>query len=415
MFRVQKVSAIFVLAVLMISGLIPTQAQVAASDLRVYVMSLDANTRIDEQALDLLWDAAPVAPDNLQLVDDGLYLVGIERDIIPADADYLDPSYSEPSGYIVQQAAERLASQGYEQIFAGGYMFPSFQTKRVYRGIIRWVWFEQTSIALYEGHDIEFGVETPQELPSTDRLIPPLLRSNEHERELQLVVDEGSFKLLRKVFVITAAQVDTLDFSLDAYNTDHDPIYGLLSEVADEEKAAPELMFGVTVGSSFEQIIDFNYAESISASWMRCITMDNAPDFVTLVYDFDGWRNELVKVSATIIAADEVPTGEYFFRIVHDCAYVSDEIVHPFKRERIAVARVSRCTVQATGVNLRNGPGTNFERVGWLTRGDTGFVDGQTIGTDALVWWHLIQGVWVRSDVVTPSGQCEDMPEINAE
>lgn len=415
MFNLQKARVVFVLTILLSSGLIPTLAQDTASAPRIYVLKVDADIPTDEQVVDLLWDAAPVAPDNLNLAGDGRFLVGIERQITPADADYLDRSYSEPSGYIVQQAAERYALQPYDQVFVDGYMFPAYQTKLVYRGVIRWVWFEQIGIALAEGRDIEFGVEAPQELPSIDRLIPPLLRANERERELQLVVEDGSFTLLRRVFVITAAEADSLDFNLDDFNTGHDPIYGLLPEVADEEKQTPELFFEATAETSFEQRINFNYSESVTASWMRCMTVDNSPDFVTLVYHFDGWHNDLIKLSVTITAADDVPAGDYFFRILHDCAYVSDNVVHPFRQERIAVVRVSSCTAQATGVNLRAGPGTNFERVGTLAAGDTAFIDGQTVGADGFVWWHLIQDVWVRSDVVTTSGRCDEMPELSVE
>lgn len=415
MFTLQKALAVFVLTVLLSSGLIPTRAQDAASAPRIVVLKLDADVPTDEQVVDLLWDAAPVASDDLNLASDGRYLVGIERQITPADAEFLDRSYSDPSGYLVEQAAERYALQPYEQVFVDGYMFPAYQTKLVYRGIIRWVWFEQISIALSEGRDIEFGVEAPQEFPSIDRLIPPLLRANEHERELQLVVEDGSFKLLRRVFVITAAQADSLDFSLDDFNTGHDPIYGLLPEVAEDERDTPELFFEVTVETPLEQRIDFNHTESVSASWMRCMTMDNSPAFVTPVYQFDGWNNDLIRLSVTVTAADDVPAGDYFFRILHDCAYVSDEVLHPFRQERIAAVRVSRCTAQANGVNLRAGPGTNFERVGSFARGDTGFIDGQTVGADGFVWWHLIQDVWVRSDVVTTSGRCEDMPELSDE
>jgi hypothetical protein len=414
-FKLQKALVVFVLTAVLFSGLIPTQAQDAASAPRIYVLELDADIPTDEQVVDLLWDAAPVGPDDLNLTGDGRYLVGIERQITPADADYLDRSYSEPSGYIVEQAAERYATQAYEQVFVDGYMFPAYQTKLVHRGVIRWVWFEQISIALSEGRDIEFGVEAPQEFPSVDRLIPPLLRANEHERELQLVVEDGSFNLLRRVFVITAAEADSLHFTLDDFNTDHNPVYGLLPEIADDEKETPELFFEVTVETPFEQRIDFNHTESATANWMRCTTTDNAPDFVTPVYQFDGWRNDLIRITVTITADDEVPAGDYFFRILHDCAYVSDKVVNPFRQERIAVVRVSSCTARATGVNLRAGPGTNFERVGSLTTGDTGFIDGQTVGVDGLVWWHLIQGVWVRSDVVTTSGRCEDVPALSVE
>lgn len=54
-----------------------------------------------------------------------------------------------------------------------------------------------------------------------------------------------------------------------------------------------------------------------------------------------------------------------------------------------------------SNVNLRTGPGTNYDirRVFQAGRTISVYQEG-AIGTDGMVWWQTIDGVWVRSDVV---------------
>lgn len=66
-------------------------------------------------------------------------------------------------------------------------------------------------------------------------------------------------------------------------------------------------------------------------------------------------------------------------------------------------ARASlNCTFTATRlvVNLREGPGTGYDRVGFLQKGATLTVIDQAAGNDGYVWWKSSQG-WVRSDLGT--------------
>jgi hypothetical protein len=71
------------------------------------------------------------------------------------------------------------------------------------------------------------------------------------------------------------------------------------------------------------------------------------------------------------------------------------------------------CTVSNSGdVNQRSGPGTDFERAGTLAAGTSASVDGQATGTDGFVWWRLSEDVWVRSDVVSETGNCESVPVV---
>jgi hypothetical protein len=66
------------------------------------------------------------------------------------------------------------------------------------------------------------------------------------------------------------------------------------------------------------------------------------------------------------------------------------------------------CTVSTgTSANQRSGPGTSFAIAGTLAGGTSAAVDGQATGADGFVWWRLGEGVWVRSDVVNATGDCE--------
>ncbi len=63
-------------------------------------------------------------------------------------------------------------------------------------------------------------------------------------------------------------------------------------------------------------------------------------------------------------------------------------------------------------VNLRSGPGTNFDRAGTLEPGNTVSAVGRTNGTDGFTWWLLQTGVWIREDVAIEDGQCNALPLI---
>lgn len=72
----------------------------------------------------------------------------------------------------------------------------------------------------------------------------------------------------------------------------------------------------------------------------------------------------------------------------------------------------SACVVHArTSVNLRTEPSTTSDIAGTLGAGNGAIVDGQRIGDDGFRWYHLPHAVWVRDDVVTLSGDCEQLPD----
>lgn len=71
------------------------------------------------------------------------------------------------------------------------------------------------------------------------------------------------------------------------------------------------------------------------------------------------------------------------------------------------------CTITApSSANLRGGPGTNFDRAGSLSAGQTVTADGQTTGADGMTWYRLTDGAWVRGDVVSAPAECASVPTV---
>lgn len=76
------------------------------------------------------------------------------------------------------------------------------------------------------------------------------------------------------------------------------------------------------------------------------------------------------------------------------------------------IATTCDLTVGASGANLRQGPGTEFEVAGQVAASAVLVSDGQLTGADGYVWWRLDNGAWVRSDVVTAAPGCESLPVV---
>jgi WD40 repeat protein len=73
----------------------------------------------------------------------------------------------------------------------------------------------------------------------------------------------------------------------------------------------------------------------------------------------------------------------------------------------------SSCTITApSNANLRSGPGTNFDRAGTVSAGQTVEADGQATGADGMTWYRLTDGTWVRSDVVNASVECANVSVV---
>ncbi|MBN1287637.1 MAG: hypothetical protein JXB47_19705 [Anaerolineae bacterium] len=68
------------------------------------------------------------------------------------------------------------------------------------------------------------------------------------------------------------------------------------------------------------------------------------------------------------------------------------------------------CNITGNNVNLRAGPGTNYDSKGKLN--GTVEADGQAKGADGYTWYRLIDGTWVRQDVIDWGGGCDALPTV---
>ncbi len=75
----------------------------------------------------------------------------------------------------------------------------------------------------------------------------------------------------------------------------------------------------------------------------------------------------------------------------------------------------SLCRVTANQLtNKREGPGTEFDNAGTLGAGQMLMGEGQAIGSDNIRWWLLDDNTWIRSDMVTVSPGCDQLPPVAA-
>jgi WD40 repeat protein len=71
------------------------------------------------------------------------------------------------------------------------------------------------------------------------------------------------------------------------------------------------------------------------------------------------------------------------------------------------------CTVTALHkVSVRKGPGLNFATQGSLATEQQSEVTGRAEAANGDLWWRLANGTWVRSDLVTASYLCSDVPIV---
>lgn len=84
----------------------------------------------------------------------------------------------------------------------------------------------------------------------------------------------------------------------------------------------------------------------------------------------------------------------------------------PATTEEAQVTDPNVCTVTATGVNVRSGPGTGYDVIGSLIDGNQFIATGQNSG-----WYNGTyngQSAWVAASVVQASGNCGNLPTVAA-
>lgn len=70
------------------------------------------------------------------------------------------------------------------------------------------------------------------------------------------------------------------------------------------------------------------------------------------------------------------------------------------------------CTISGDNVNVRSGPGEDFDVVGSVNSGQNMAITGQTQTADGLTWYQVDSGGWVSADVVTTAGDCAALPMV---
>ncbi|MCB9450283.1 MAG: SH3 domain-containing protein [Anaerolineaceae bacterium] len=89
------------------------------------------------------------------------------------------------------------------------------------------------------------------------------------------------------------------------------------------------------------------------------------------------------------------------------------EMIEPLLQREINRQMACRITATTAGTNFREGPATAYFATGTLTVNQSYRVTGRTDGLDGFNWWRVGNRRWVRSDVVTTSGNCGDVAFVD--
>ncbi|MEB2289449.1 MAG: hypothetical protein OZ934_15250, partial [Anaerolineae bacterium] len=74
-------------------------------------------------------------------------------------------------------------------------------------------------------------------------------------------------------------------------------------------------------------------------------------------------------------------------------------------------AELARCEIMMpSNTRLREGPGTGYGVVGVINAGEARGAAAQCHGEDGYMWFLLEEGSWVRSDAVSYSSSCSQLP-----
>jgi hypothetical protein len=137
-------------------------------------------------------------------------------------------------------------------------------------------------------------------------------------------------------------------------------------------------------------------------------------DWLTFRFEVVGEKLAVYLDDEEIIQVDDDGYGEGLFKLFsvsEDMIYFDNIVVYDMSSDDGDGGEVA-CTISAQRVNRRSGPGTNYPTEGQLN--GSAEADGQAVGTDTYTWWRLTNDTWVRSDVVDESGDCDDLPEVEA-
>jgi hypothetical protein len=140
-------------------------------------------------------------------------------------------------------------------------------------------------------------------------------------------------------------------------------------------------------------------------------TLNNVSDAVPILQPFLDGSGE------GFVGPVQPPTADQIAAIREEIAALGyDNSVLPFAAMTPPAAASSSdaCSVTAgsQNVNIRESASISATVMGTLMAGTSTAVDGQAMGDDSMVWWHLSSGGYVRSDAVSADDTCSALPTM---
>ncbi len=148
-------------------------------------------------------------------------------------------------------------------------------------------------------------------------------------------------------------------------------------------------------------------------------TLQNVSDAVPVLQPFlDGKPKD--DSLGKFVGPVKPPTADDIAKVRAEIATLKyDNTVKPYAA--IAAAMTPAATADASGacmvmaskdVNIRSDASTDSTSMGSLGAGKSMAVDGMKMGADGKVWYRVSGGGFVRSDVVTTTGDCTALPSV---
>lgn len=150
-------------------------------------------------------------------------------------------------------------------------------------------------------------------------------------------------------------------------------------------------------------------------------TLENVSDAVPVLQPFlDGKPAD--DSLGKFVGPVKPPTADDVAKIRAEVAALKyDESVKPYAAIAASMTPAATNEASSTGacmvmasssVNIRSDASTDSSSMGSLGAGKSMAVDGMKMGADGKTWYRLSGGGFVRSDVVTTSGDCSALPSV---
>lgn len=264
-----------------------------------------------------LWKGQPLPWSAVRSMAGKDLLVGVERDAIAEDNAVTDFSFTDPKGLILQDPVlKRTFSTKTSVLYQFGVLYPSTQADVVWDGLVRWIWSEGVRLDPVAGSDeVSFGSHAARPQAFVQPLISPILRGS--EEEIQAVVQDHKAAKVRKLFLLRGQALREDQIGLRAMNDrKEDQFPSRFTEVTPAERARPDIAIRVARLAKVKKEVGFTLAQPIRSSFLRCTTRHNAPGFLNVDVNLEGWSGASVKLSAEVQATSQAPSGDHYFRVI---------------------------------------------------------------------------------------------------